>query len=456
MSQTNVQQPSWGRAWEVQGLTLLGTFLLLATTPFAVFYFYIACSEFGGSLLLPAQKLYTGELTLASLWNLLPALTAEAWMVYGAWFLLQLFCALALPDLLHKVLKGYRGGLCKGAVTPAGNQLTYNINGLQAWVIAHALFLSGAFLFGWFSPTIIIDNFGPMLWVVNIVGNSVALFVYVKAYLFPSYPEDRKFSGNFLYDFYMGIELNPRIKNFDFKLFFNGRPGIVAWTLINLSFAAKQYQLYGTVTNSMILVNVLQAAYVIYFFWNERWYLNTIDIHHDHFGWMLAWGDCVWLPYMYTLQGLYLVFNPVELSTPYALFVLGVGVLGYTIFHLANRQKDRFRESDGNTKIWGKDPEYIPVSYSAADGSVRKTKLLTSGFWGIARHFNYTGDIIGCLSYSLACGFGHILPYFYFFFLTTLLVHRCIRDEKRLEMKYGEGWKRYCEKVPYRIIPGVW
>lgn len=58
----------------------------------------------------------------------------------------------------------------------------------------------------------------------------------------------------------MGIEFNPRIgKWFDFKLFFNGRPGIVAWTLINLSYMAKQQELYGQVTNSMILVNVLQV-----------------------------------------------------------------------------------------------------------------------------------------------------------------------------------------------------
>lgn len=38
------------------------------------------------------------------------------------------------------------------------------------------------------------------------------------------------------------------------------------------------------------------------FFWNEAWYLKTIDICHDHFGWYLGWGDCVWLPYLYTLQ----------------------------------------------------------------------------------------------------------------------------------------------------------
>lgn len=40
-------------------------------------------------------------------------------------------------------------------------------------------------------------------------------------------------TGSVLYDIYMGVELNPRIgKYFDFKLFTNGRPGIVAWTLM--------------------------------------------------------------------------------------------------------------------------------------------------------------------------------------------------------------------------------
>jgi 7-dehydrocholesterol reductase len=41
------------------------------------------------------------------------------------------------------------------------------------------------------------------------------------------------FIGSWLYDFYMGIEFNPRLgKLWDFKLFHNGRPGIIAWTLM--------------------------------------------------------------------------------------------------------------------------------------------------------------------------------------------------------------------------------
>ena len=40
-------------------------------------------------------------------------------------------------------------------------------------------------------------------------------------------------------------------------------PGILGWTIINLSFAAAQYKQIGYVTNSMLLVNWLHFCYVI-------------------------------------------------------------------------------------------------------------------------------------------------------------------------------------------------
>ena len=76
----------------------------------------------------------------------------------------------------------------------------------------------------------------------------------------------------------------------------------MAWTLINLSAASYQLERYGKITDSMILINILHAIYVVDFFWNENWYLKTIDICHEHFGWYLAWGDLAWLPFTYTLQ----------------------------------------------------------------------------------------------------------------------------------------------------------
>lgn len=446
MNTTTTQ--TWGRASEVSTTTLTGTLVILFGSPFLVLYFYIAAFSYHCSLIAPIVALWNGELAIH--W---PTFTKEGVYLVLSWLMLQLGLSL-LPDILHKWIPKYRGGTTKGAITPAGNQLTYNINGLQAWVISHLLFLIGSFTL--FSPTLIFDNWGALLIAANGVGYLLAFYVYLKAHYFPSYPEDRKFSGNPFYDFYMGIELNPRVGPVDIKLFFNGRPGIVAWTLINISFAFAQYQIYGYVTNSMLLVNLLHALYVLYFFWKEEWYLNTIDIHHDHFGWMLAWGDSVWLPYMYTLQGLYLVINPVSLSWPYALFVLALGLTGFWIFVSANNQKDRFRKKDGRIFIRGKPAQFIPCEYYAADGQKRHAKLLTSGWWGIARHMNYTGDLALSLAYCLACGTAHLFPYFYFIFISMLLIHRCLRDEDRCLRKYGVNWQMYCSHTRYRLIPGVW
>lgn len=154
-------------------------------------------------------------------------------------------------------------------------------------------------------------------------------------------------------------------------------------------------------------------------------------------------------------QGLYLVYHPVQLSDAHALAVLLLGLVGYYIFRATNHQKDLFRRTEGSCSIWGRKPTYIECTYRSANGGVYHSKLLTSGFWGVARHFNYTGDLMGSLAYCASCGFGHILPYFYIIYMTILLVHRCVRDEHRCSSKYGKDWRRYTDAVPYRLLPGV-
>ncbi len=103
---------------------------------------------------------------------------------------------------------------------------------------------------------------------MNWYGILLTIIMYIKALYYPSYIEDNKYSGSRLYDIIMGVELNPRFKQsiIDIKLFFNGRPGIIGWVLINVSFASPQYEKIGVVYNSMILVNLLQGLYVADFF----------------------------------------------------------------------------------------------------------------------------------------------------------------------------------------------
>nr|XP_002127572.1 7-dehydrocholesterol reductase [Ciona intestinalis] len=441
----------WGRAWRVDVWTFFGCLFVLFVCPILPLTFYASCTHHECSLVETAYSVWSGSLDFS-----LPAVSGFAARTYFTWIAFQILLS-ALPDIVHLILPRYVGGIQPGAVTPSGRVNRYNINGLQAWLITHILWAANAFYFKLFSPSIVFNNMGAFLVLSNITGYCLATFCYIKGRLFPTHENDCKLSGHFLYDYLMGVEFNPRIGCwFDFKLFFNGRPGIVAWSIINLSFASRQYETFGHVTDSMILLNFLQAIYVIDFFWNETWYLKTMDICHDHFGFYLAWGDLAWLPIMYTLQGFYLAYHPVELGVIKSSLILLLGLVGYVIFRSANSQKDKFRKKKNKCKIWGKSPEYIECSYTSSDGVRHQSTLLVSGWWGVARHFNYTGDLLGSLAYCLCCGGDHILPYFYIIYMTILLVHRLYRDEHRCKCKYGEYWTLYVQRVPWRLIPGLY
>jgi 7-dehydrocholesterol reductase len=54
---------------------------------------------------------------------------------------------------------------------------------------------------------------------MQVHGFLLALFAYLKAKYYSSHPEDNKISNSVLYDFFLGVELNPRIGDFDFKVF---------------------------------------------------------------------------------------------------------------------------------------------------------------------------------------------------------------------------------------------
>jgi protein-S-isoprenylcysteine O-methyltransferase Ste14 len=197
----------------------------------------------------------------------------------------------------------------------------------------------------------------------------------------------------------------------------------------------------------MVLVCALQILYVADYFWFEDAILTTWDIKHEHFGFMLAWGCLVWVPFTYCLQPLYLVFHPAPLPVWAAGAVAALGLTGFWIFRTANLQKHRFR-SDPTRKIWGEKPEVIET----ADGG----RLLVSGWWGLARHANYLGDWLMGLSWSLCCGFGRLLPYFYPAYFAVLLVHREWRDARHCRARYGADWEAYTRRVRWRIVPGVY
>lgn len=230
---------------------MIGCAGIMALCPLLVLYFWVACDSFKCSITAPLTNLDT-------LYDHFPQATTTGFALYFSWLLFQAVLYNYVPAKI-----GY------GQMTPAGFKLPYIVNGLRAWIITHVLYI-GLSCAGYFPASIIAENWGPLLVAANTYGYFLTFFAFAKAHWFPSHAEDRKFSSSWVYDLFMGIEFNPRFgEYFDFKLFHNGRPGIIAWTLINYSFAAAQYNQIGYVTNSMILLNFLHLVYVLDFFYHE-------------------------------------------------------------------------------------------------------------------------------------------------------------------------------------------
>uniref|UniRef100_A0A8C1D4Y4 Delta(14)-sterol reductase n=1 Tax=Cyprinus carpio carpio TaxID=630221 RepID=A0A8C1D4Y4_CYPCA len=255
-------------------------------------------------------------------------------------------------------------------------------------------------------------------------------------------------SGYIIYDFFMGRELNPRIKNLDIKFFCEMRPGLMGWVLINFVMlqAEMKHQNLENPSPAMLLVNIFQLLWVVDGFWHEEKLLTMMDIVYDGFGFMLTFGDLAFVPFTFTCQAYYLVSHPNELSAFWIITLIIMNGVGYYIFRKANSQKFAFR----------KNPSDPAVSHLKTIPTATGESLIVSGLWGWVRHPNYLGDIIMGLAWSLPCGFNHLIPYFYLIYLITLLVHRNARDEHQCRKKYGSAWDEYCKAVPFRIFPGIY
>ncbi|KAF5576010.1 7-dehydrocholesterol reductase [Fusarium pseudocircinatum] len=369
---------AFGRSWL---RSLVGASPLFLA-PMASISIFITLAEYEGSLSLFADAVKEhGFWTICAQYG--PHITAKG--------IAAVICFVGIQALLYCFLPGEQH---QGQLTPAGYLLSYKINGLSAWIATHLLYAALSWL-GILDPGFIPRNWSSLIGAMNLAGFVISALALVKAYVMPTHPEDRKFSGSFLYDFFMGIELNPRLgENFDLKLFSNGRAGMMVWTLIDFSNMAYQYQNQGYVEPSLILVTALQTIYVVDFFVNESWYLRTIDVKFDHYGFYLSWGCFCFLPTTYTIQGQYLGRYPSSASTPYLAFFFALGVAGYIIFRSVNHQKEIVRRTGGKCIIWGKPAECIVASFRTSDGRQHRSLLLCSGWWGWSRHANYLGDLI--------------------------------------------------------------
>jgi protein-S-isoprenylcysteine O-methyltransferase Ste14 len=398
---------------------------MLVALPLLTYYLWICLTFHAGGLVVPRSG---GD--LIRLLGYVPAPTATSLLLYGSWLLLQVGLHVAAP-----------GPGRDGAALDDGSRLRYRLNGwFSFWATWLVLLL--AVWSGVLPPDIAYEQFGPLLTTANIVAFAFAAYLYFRG---RSASEPTASGG--LYGYVTGVSLNPRVRHFDLKFFCESRPGLMLWVVINASLAAKQYELHGTVTTPMLLVNAFQFFYVADYFFHEEAILTTWDIRHERFGWMLCWGCLVWVPFTFSIQAYYLVTHAHDLSAAATAGIVALNLVGYAVFRSANLQKHRFRR-DPSRPVWGRPPEYIRTGSGAL--------LLTSGWWGLARHLNYFGDLLMGLAWCLPAGFAHPLPYFYIVYFLILLIHRERRDHAMCRQKYGRDWEAYCRKVRWRIVPGLY
>lgn len=368
----------------------------------------------------------------------------EALLVVVIWFLFNV--------ILERVLYHTK---VKGVVLRSGERLTYRISGhLQFWVVL-LLVIHGNPSFDPEGNLVGTTHF-PLQWVYDnyiqlatgsiIFSTGLSFLLYALSFRKGVLLAEGGDTGSPVYDMFIGRELNPRISwlsELDLKHFCELRPGLIGWVVINIGCLMKQYSILGRVTPPMLMVNVFQGLYVFDALYYERAILTTMDITTDGFGFMLAFGDLAWVPFTYTLQARYLVENSPSLSVVSCVLICLLNFTGYYIFRSANSQKDAFRRNPRSSAM--KHLETITTSSGR--------QLLISGWWGLARKINYTGDWMMGLAWCLTTGFDCIVPYFYCIYFFILLVHRSLRDDHACAGKYGAYWTAYKEKVPYLFIP---
>lgn len=414
---------------------LVPILLLVFSPPFAVLLWVIIV-HFDGSLLEvvdagPAQVL--AKLPLPS-WQ-------AAAMLLG-WLAFQLLLLRTLPGKTHL-----------GTITPRGNRPEYRLNGVAAFGVTHFAWFIATGL-GWFSGAVIYDHFGELLITSSLLALIGCTVLYCKGLYAPS-SSDAGGTGRFFWDFYWGTELHPRAFGVELKQLINCRFAMMGWSIILLSYAAAQVEQHGQLSTGMLVCVGLQVVYIFKFFVWEGGYFNSLDIMHDRFGFYICWGVCGWLPIVYTIAGLYLVAHPTDLGTLGTALLFAVGLAAIAINYSADEQRQRVRATNGETTIWGRQPELIEATYVPADGQPRKNLLLVSGWWGVARHFHYLPELGLAIAWSAPVGFDRLLPWFYVIFLSILLTHRAVRDDSRCARKYGQAWDEYRRRVPWRMLPGV-
>ncbi|XP_034950405.1 delta(14)-sterol reductase TM7SF2 [Chelonus insularis] len=281
-----------------------------------------------------------------------------------------------------------------------------------------------------------------------IIGTILAIGLYIRGGKIPvSNTNIYASTGNFIYDFWQGRVVNPRIGKLDIKMVLI-RTSIIATIIINTAIIAKSLQGITLETlqhsnKTIIIASGMQILYCLDALIYEITSLTSFRIMYEGTGYMTCVGNLLY-PFLITLGPRYLLMQ--KINQPNVLHFVGFTFLvGYLIYRLSNLQKDKFRTN----------PYLKDVSHLDTILTNKGKKIIVSGLWGFVRRPNYFGDLI--INWSMACtaSNGGILPYYPAICCTLVLIHRAVRDDARCKARYGAAWEQYCSRVKSLILKGV-
>lgn len=355
-------------------------------------------------------------------------------LTYGA-FIVFLF-------VLTRLLPGKK---VEGQPLPgSGLRLTYKINGMALFVATHMLIFSAAWFFD-LSLTPLLEHFWSLLVAANLITLVWLALMYraeakrLSARAQAGIEDLQTSERGLLARLWYGIELNPQLLGVDLKVFAY-QPSLIGLGVLNVAFGWAQYEQLGHLTPQMLAYQVFWWGYLFTHYWLEDNVLSMWDVIAEKFGFMLLWGDLVLVPFFYCIAGWWVLQASEPMALGRVLAIAALHGLGLWIFRQSNAQKNRFKKDRGAI-IWGKPAETLGG------------RLLISGWWGIGRKINYTGEIMVYSSFALCSGFVSWIPYVLPLWLCLLLPHRAWRDEQRCAAKYGELWEQYTKIAKFRMIP---
>lgn len=264
-------------------LYTMASLLILLTAPNFVMLFAYAITNLDGSFTQLVDFLLSQNPRdmLEQIWWPYIVGNYEVWTIIGVFATFELLLMIILP-----------GNHYTGSITPKGNVPHYKDNALLAFFITIAAFGTLVY-YDIFNPSMIYDNFMYLIGALNLLGLILSVLLFIKGICLPSTTDVA--NAGLIYGFFQGIELHPQILRCNIKLFTNSRFGMMGWALLLLSYAHKQHQATGEISDSMGVAMSLQLIYIMKFFYWEQGYTRTMDITHDRAGFYIVSVYCIYI-----------------------------------------------------------------------------------------------------------------------------------------------------------------